>query len=274
MNRHDHWLDVAVTVAERAGALLRTRGGGPREGRPHTVHHKGFRDIVTATDTEVEALILDHLRDAFPGHAFTSEEAGADAVQAPVRWLIDPLDGTTNFSRDNPNFSTSLAAVEGGRVVVGVVLDPLREHTFAARRGGGATCNGVPLRTSGVVEMAEAIFAVDTPRSPTRRRQMWWHVDRLLTQARTMRASGSAALDMAYVAAGWLDLYLSVSVHPWDHAAAALLVEEAGGVAGTVSGAPWTPFCRDPVMAASPTLFAGFRALVKPRVLDRARESG
>lgn len=256
MKAYATWLDVALRAADEAGTLLRQRWQ-----QTHAVHRKGFRDIVTETDTAVEALILGRLRAAFPDHAMTSEEAGADAEDAPVRWVVDPLDGTTNFSRNNPNFSTSIAAVDEGEAVVGVILDPLRGHVFAARKDGGATLNGVPIHCSNVTALEAAIFGVDTPREPALRREMWARAGALLTRARTMRALGSAALNMAYVAAGWTDLYMGIHLSPWDHAAAGLIVQEAGGYAATVSGEPWTPFRRDPLMAATPALAAAFRAL-------------
>ena len=172
MNAYADWLDVALQAAEAAGALMKQQWR-----QTHTVHQKGFRDIVTETDVAVERIILGRLREAFPDHAMMSEEAGdvsarADPAHATTRWVVDPLDGTTNFSRNNPNFSTSIAAVHEGQVVVGVILDPLRGHTFAAQLGGGATLNGVPIHTSDVTDLEGAIFGVDTPREPALRSAM------------------------------------------------------------------------------------------------------
>jgi len=244
-----HWLTVALEAAEKVGGVLRSQWR-----QPHTVRQKGFRDLVTTTDVECERLILGHLRAAFPDHNVTSEEAGADAGTAGVRWFVDPLDGTTNFSRNNPNFSTSIAAVENGQPVVGVIFDPLREHVFAAYRGGGATLNGNPIHVSDVTALQAAICAVDSPRDPMRRRELWRRLGVLMAHSHTMRALGSAALSMAYLATGWVDVYLNIQLHPWDQAAAGVLIEEAGGVLATVSGAPWTPFSPDPLMAASSAL--------------------
>ena len=124
-----------------------------------------------------------------------------------------------------------------------------------------ATLNGAPIHTSAVTELEGAIFAVDTPREPALRREMWTRVGTLLTRARTMRALGSAALNMAYVAAGWTDIYMGIHLSPWDHAAAGLIVREAGGYTGTVAGVPWSPFRHDPLLAATPALAAAFSAL-------------
>ena len=171
MKVYETWLNVALQAAEEAGAVLKQQWR-----QTHAVHWKGFRDIVTETDMAVEKIILGRLREAFPDHAVTSEEAGADAESTAVRWLVDPLDGTTNFSRNNPNFSTSIAAVDGDQVVVGVVLDPLRGHVFAAQKGDGATLNGAPIHTSEVTELSAAILGIDSPREPALRHEMWERV--------------------------------------------------------------------------------------------------
>lgn len=253
----DGWLKVALEVAAEAGALIRSHAQQDR-----TARRKGFRDVVTETDFAAERLIVERLREAFPGHAIISEEAGDDGSDAEVRWLIDPLDGTINFSRQNPNFCTSIAAVHNGMPVVGVIVDPLRDQTFAAKRGGGATLNGEPLHVSGLIDMGDALLAFDTPRDEPARQRMWALVGLLMRYTCTVRASGSAALNMAYIGAGWLDFYLAIHLEPWDHAAAAVIVQEAGGAVATVSGEPWTPWRRDPIMASSPALIDVYRRLV------------
>ncbi len=257
MNNYSLWLTTALEAAESASALLRSEWRNT-----HTVHWKGFRDVVTEMDMRCEALILDYLHGAFPDHAVTSEEAGAEERDAQVRWFIDPIDGTTNFSRNNPNFSVSIAAVEKNVPVVGVIADPLRGHIFAAYRGGGATMNGHPLHVSDVTNMPAAVFAVDSPRDPAMRKKLWHYLGALLHYGRTMRATGSAALNMAHVAAGWIDIYLHTQLSPWDQAAGGLLVLEAGGVLSTISGEPWSLFCEDPLMAASPSLIQAFYELM------------
>ncbi len=242
------WLDVARRAAEEAGAAVKARWR-----HPHAIHWKGWRDIVTETDTLAETIILGQLRRAFPQHAITSEEEGASGA-APVRWYVDPLDGTTNFSRDNPNFCIAIGAVEGDEPVVGVIHDPLRGQTFAACLGGGATLNGEPLHVSSVERVEEAILYVGFPRDPVLRRRMLGYVGELLPRVRALRALGSAALGMVYVAAGWVDVALHLSVKAWDHVAAAAIVREAGGIAATCSGAPWMPTAPDPLMVATPAL--------------------
>ena len=258
IERYESWLSVAVEAAHEAAEYLRGRWRNA-----HTIHPKGYRDIVTESDTTAERIILGRLREAFPAHAVTSEEAGADTGAAAVRWLVDPLDGTTNFSRDNPNFCVSIAAAEGDRSVVAVIVDPLRGWTFTATRGGGARLNGELLHTSGRRDVDTAMFTVDFPRDPQQRAALLSNINRLMTHVRTMRALGSAALNMAYVAAGWADFYLNVHLAPWDHAAAGLLVQEAGGAIGTCSGQPWTPYVPDPLLAATPELLSEIRRMLE-----------
>jgi myo-inositol-1(or 4)-monophosphatase len=257
MRDHALWLTQAEEIARAAGALLRERWQ-----QQHTVRSKGFRNVVTEADLAAEKLILSRLRDAFPDHTITSEEAGADTEHADIRWLVDPLDGTTNFSRNNPNFCVSLAAADAAGPVVGVVYDPLRDHCFRARRGGGATLNGAPVKTSGVTAFEHAVVATDWPRTPDLRSEHRERVGRLLDQGRTLRALGSAALNMVYVATGWFDLYLARHLSPWDHAAAALIVKEAGGALSTLRGETWHPLALDPVAAASPELITTLHTIL------------
>ncbi|MDX9955492.1 MAG: inositol monophosphatase family protein [Anaerolineae bacterium] len=243
------WLMVATDIAYEAGALLKTHW---RSG--DAVHSKGYRNIVTAADLAAEELILTRLRAAFPNHTITSEEAGADIEDTPARWYVDPLDGTTNFAHNNPNFCVSIAATREGIPVVGVIYDPLRDFLFAATRNGGATLNNAPIHCSGITALSEATFAADWPRDPQPRLELWARASRLMVEARTLRVLGAAALNMAYVAAGWFDLYLARTLSPWDMAAGVLIAQEAGAVASTLNGAPWTLEHSDLVLAATPAL--------------------
>jgi len=257
MSKHEQWLSVAVELAYAAGAELRKRWT-----TAHTITSKGFRDIVTEADLAAEAIILRGLRKAFPQHAITSEEAGIDTRHHRVRWFIDPLDGTTNFSRNNPNFSVSIAVLADEKPVVGVIYDPLRDHCFTARRGCGAKLNDEPIKTSGRTEIEAMVFATDWPRDDERRQQHAALITRMLMAGRTLRCLGSAALNMAYVAAGWFDLYVAPHLNTWDQAAAVLLVQEAGGAAQTLSGNPWTAESLDPLLAATPSLITNLRAML------------
>lgn len=251
-----HWLAIAIDIAYEAGALLKAHW---RSG--DAVRSKGYRNIVTAADLAAEELILGRLRATFPKHAITSEEAGADSQEVPARWLVDPLDGTTNFAHNNPNFCVSIAATQSGVPVVGVVFDPLHDFLFAAMRGAGATLNGSPIHSSGVATLPEATFSADWPREPQPRLELWKRVGKLMVEARTLRVLGAAALNMAYVAAGWVDLYLARTLAPWDMAAGVLIAQESGAAVGTLDGAPWNLGRTDLVLAATPALYQAFLEL-------------
>lgn len=247
--RYVDWLKTAQAIARQAQAVLCAEAGGS-----HAIMLKGFRNPVTETDQRLNTLIVDALRTAFPTHGILSEESAPDHADAEVVWCVDPLDGTTNFSRGVPLFGVSIAALERGVPVVGVVLDALRDELFAAARGYGATLNGAPLHTSGVAELDAALVAVEWARENTLRRAIWERMGLLLPRVRSLRAFGSAALGMCYVAAGRIDLYYALSLSLWDQAAAALIVQEAGGFIGEIDGGPWTARTVAPLAAASPAL--------------------
>ncbi len=257
MSDEARWLETALTIAEAVGRQVR-----PAWMKRHTIRHKGPRDIVTEMDIIAEQIVLEHLHRAFPSHAITSEEAGEEEGKAPIRWYVDPIDGTTNFSRHNPNFCLSIAAVVDDEPIVGVVYDILRDQLFAARRGHGATLNGSPIHVASTRQPEAMVFGIDWPREPAIRHQMWLRAGRLLEVGQTLRTLGSAALMMSYVAPGWVDLYLCGKLHPWDQAAAALIVHEAGGALGTISGKPWSPTAPDPLIAATPELLHAVRHLL------------
>ncbi len=225
------WLDDAIDIARRAGAILRANFGHP--GR---IDYKGGIDLVTDTDRASEALVRAELARRFPGHAWLGEESGAgaaapaDGAAPEFRWVVDPLDGTTNFAHGYPFFAVSIALEERGERALGVVYDPMRDECFAAARGRGAWLNGVPIAVSGVDRMDRALGATGFPYDVHER-----PADTLalfapfLSRLQGVRRDGSAALNLAYVACGRFDLFWESKLHAWDVAAAALLVEEAGG---------------------------------------------
>lgn len=223
-------LAVAVDVAREAGALIRTAFG-----HVSRVDFKGAVNPVTETDVAAERTIHSRLRTAFPDHRIFGEELGDDRDEferdtaTPV-WLVDPLDGTNNFAHGFPHFAVSLGLVVDGEIQIAVVYDPLRDATFAARRAGGATLNGQPIRTSQVTALSDAFLATGFPYNrrvaATNNTRM---LDHFLRRSQGVRRAGSAALDMAYVAWGRFDGYWEPSLSPWDVAAGLLLVEEAGG---------------------------------------------
>lgn len=220
---------------------------------------------MTQVDREIEALLTERLRRAFPDHAVIGEEASAGRSLTPPSgdtwaWYLDPLDGTTNFAHGHPHFAVSLGLARGAEVYLGMVADPLRGETFAARRGGGATLNGHPIRVSTVARLDDALLATGTPYD--RRERADFYLDRIkafMLRAHGIRRAGSAALDLCYVACGRVDAYWEWRLAPWDHAAGALIVREAGGTIGTCAGGSYDLF-GDSVLASNGTLHAAMLA--------------
>lgn len=230
-------LALAEEAARQAGEELRRRLS-----LPHTVTAKGLRDLVTEADVVAERLILERIRQRFPSHGIVSEESAPGlAFGNGIYWAVDPLDGTSNFARGLPLFSISLAALEEGRPVVGVVHEPMAHRTFRAWRGGGAWLDGAPAWVSRVDRVLSAMVGLDWGRAQEDRLKVLARVQRLGPDVGVFRTLGSAALGLAYVAAGWLDAYFHLALGPWDTAAGVLLVEEAGGRVTLVDGSPWTP---------------------------------
>jgi len=229
---------AARLAAGRAGAIIRERWL-----RHGAVDEKSSPiDLVTEVDRTCEATILEILTARFPNHAFLAEESGGRG-DGEYRWLIDPLDGTTNFAHGYPQVSISIALARGGQTLLGVVYDPLREESFVARRGGGAFVNDRALRVSARDGLAASLLASGFPYD---RRE---HADFYLSffkafmlRAQGIRRAGSAALDLCWVAAGRVDGFWEWRLKPWDTAAGALMVEEAGGQVTDFRGGPFDPF--------------------------------
>ncbi len=230
-------LQTAIQAAQEAGRILVERLPDDRQ-----VRVKGLRDIVTDADLAAEQAIVQAIRARFPDHALLTEEGGESAGQAPYVWVVDPLDGTTNYSRRMPIFCVSIGLLHQGQLELGVVYDPLREHLFAAQRGRGATLNGEPLRVSSIDQVGSAIVALDWAHSHANRREILARLGRIAPACGTLRGLGSAALGLCYVAAGWIEAYFHVGIKPWDIAAGLLLIQEAGGRVTDLEGVPWQPW--------------------------------
>ena len=225
-------LDTALTIARGAGEVLRAHFGSAL-----TIEHKGAIDLVTEADRASEAHIVERLREAFPEHAILAEEGSGTARAGCPRWLVDPLDGTTNFAHGYPLFAVSIALEVEGRIEVGVVHDPSRGETFAARRGGGATLDGRPLRVSSTDTLARALLVTGFPYSIHERPEPTVGLlRRFLLASQGLRRDGSAALDLCYVAAGRFDGFWELELKPWDVAAGSLIVSEAGGRVTNLDG--------------------------------------
>jgi myo-inositol-1(or 4)-monophosphatase len=220
-------LDAALRIAADAGALL--RGAAFRH---HAAASKRVAtDLVTEYDKQSEALIVAALERTFPLDAIVAEEGGArGGAGGARRWLIDPIDGTTNFAHGLPFFCVSIALEDEHGLAVGVVEAPALGWTFAAARGAGATLNGAPLRVSDTDDLGRALLATGFPYDrATSPQNNFAEFEALQRRAQGVRRVGAAALDLAMVAAGWLDGYWEMKLKPWDLAAGALLVTEAGG---------------------------------------------
>jgi myo-inositol-1(or 4)-monophosphatase len=218
-------LETALSAARKAGEVLRAGFGAE-----HEITYKGEVDFVTEVDKEAERVIREELLGTFPTHGMLAEEGGELAGEGDVRWIVDPLDGTTNYAHGLPIFCVSVAlerAAEG--VVLGVVHDPMRGETFLAERGRGAILNGRPISVSDTDEPIRALIATDFPYDRERMPETLELFGRFSALSRGMRRLGAAALDLCYVGAGRLDGYYMRGVRLWDLAAGSLIVREAGG---------------------------------------------
>ena len=215
-------------------------------------------DIVTEADKASEQVIINNINRTYPQHAILSEEMGGNAIESDYRWIIDPLDGTTNFSNGLPLFSVSIAVEYRGEVIVGVVYAPYIDEMFHAVKGGGAWLNGKPIAPSGKESLSHSVvttgFPVDKDITTDNNLD---NVSRVLPRVRGMRRLGSAAIDLCYVAAGFLDGYWEMNLHTWDVAAGQLIVQEAG--------ACYSHFRTDrniSVVAATPLIFETLYSLL------------
>jgi len=227
-------LRVALEAARAAGEVLRDGF----EARPE-IRYKGEVDLVTETDERAEEVIKGALLGAYPSYGMLGEEGGETPGEEDARWIVDPLDGTTNFAHKLPMFAVSIALEKVGEVVLGVVYDPIGEEMFTAERGGGARLNDEGIGVSDANELVRALVVTGFPYE---RDEVPAAVDlfgRFATRAQGMRRLGSAALDLCYVAAGRLDAYYERGIHAWDVAAAGLILEEAGGTITDYKGNPF-----------------------------------
>lgn len=226
--------EIAVQAALEGGRVLLQKFGGAQQ-----IRHKGEVDLVTAADREAEEVIVRLLRETFPRHAILAEERGADGRDSSYRWIIDPLDGTTNFAHGFPWFAVSIALERAGEVVLGVVYNPFHRELFCAEKGGGAFLNEVQLRVSATRRLDGALLATGFPydrrRSPANNYDHFAHFQQ---RVQGCRRAGAASLDLAYTAAGRLDGYWEMKLKPWDVAAGKLIVEEAGGKVTDFAGGP------------------------------------
>lgn len=256
---NDPVLAVAVRAARRAGSVIIDAA---RDLKRLPSHAKEHGDIATAADNEAENAIVATIRAAFPEHAILGEESGhieGARDRAGFKWIVDPIDGASNFTHGYPLFAVSVALAHGTEITHAVVFDPVRDELFTAIRGKGAQLNGATIRTSSCMALDQALVSTVFPQRQTA--QMAAYVplfSAFVAKCPGVRRTDAAALDLAYVAAGRLDGFWVTSLKPWDVAAGALLIKEAGGRVGDFAGG--VDFLRaHEVIAAAPGVFNALR---------------
>jgi myo-inositol-1(or 4)-monophosphatase len=255
-------LNIAVRAARRAGEII-TRGMN----RVHRleVRAKGQNDFVTEIDVAAERDIVETIHKHYPDHAVLGEEGGSQGDSEFV-WIIDPLDGTTNFLHGFPQFSVSIGVQRRGRMEHGVVYDPLRQELFTTSRGEGAQLDGRKIRVTNHIGLEGALIGTGFPY----RTNIQW-LDNYMAMMKTViqqtsgiRRAGSAALDLAYVAAGRLDGFWEFGLSPWDTAAGTLLITEAGGMVGTLTGSEYKQ--EGHILVGTPKVYAPLLEALAPNV--------
>lgn len=233
MNAYSSYLEAARAVAREAGEIQKRDFF-----KKGSVSFKGEIDLVTETDTACQALIHGRLADLFPGHDFLGEEGLRRLTGAEFRWVIDPLDGTTNFAHRFPWFCVSIALEHHGAIVAGVVFNPMSGEMFSAEAGGGAFLNEAPVRVSSIGELGRSLVATGFPYDIRESRTNIEAHDRFLMAAQAVRRCGSAAIDLCYVACGRFEAFWELKLKPWDTAAGLIVLTEAGGTITDLQGRP------------------------------------
>jgi myo-inositol-1(or 4)-monophosphatase len=225
------YLETAVEIARESGALLANFFE-----RRIAYETKGEFDLVTEADRASERLVVERLRSHFPSHTIVAEEGGGHEGSSDFRWFVDPLDGTTNFAHSFPFFNVTLGLERSGEMIAGVIYDPIRQEMFTGERGGGAWLNNRRIRVSATRQLGDSLASTGFP-SRKRHHNVNIHFYYQLAMAsHGVRRTGSAAIDLAYVACGRLDFFWEFGLKPWDMAAGTLLVHEAGGRASDMRG--------------------------------------
>jgi len=236
LNEGEGFLDTAVRAARLAGELiLRNLGRVSKK----DIGLKQASDFVTRVDTESEEIIVGTIKEEFPNHAFLAEESVKEAGTGGYRWIIDPLDGTTNYIHAYPVFSVSIALEYAEEIVIGVILDPLRDELFTAEKGNGAFLNKDRIKVSETRTLKESLITTGFPfRNKDIIDEYLKLFRRLFLRASDLRRTGSAAIDLAYLACGRCDAFFEFGLSPWDTAAGSLIIQEAGGIVTGFSGGP------------------------------------
>jgi myo-inositol-1(or 4)-monophosphatase len=232
---------VALEAAIKSGAFIKDSVGKVKR-----ISYKGRINIVTDVDRKAEDIIIKKIKAAFPDHSILSEERGPTRGRSQFKWVVDPLDGTTNFAHGFPFFSVSIALEEEGRIILGVIYDPMRNELFFAERQKGAYLDKKRIAVSAKRRLRDSFlvtgFAYNIKEAADNN---VGNFENFLMRALAIRRVGSAAIDFAYVACGRFDGYWELNLHPWDCAAGALIVEEAGGKVTRLDGGPYSHYDRD-----------------------------
>lgn len=227
---------TAIDAAKSAGLLLKRNIG-----RRHTIEFKGVIDVVTEMDIKAEDMIMKTIKARFPEHGILTEESFEQKSGSEYRWIIDPLDGTTNYSHGFPIFCVSIALEREGEIILGVVFNPMLNELFTAEKGKGAYLNSKKIRVSGISELTKSLLATGFPydvrTSPDNNIS---HFANFAVRVQAIRRAGSAALDMCYVACGRFDGFWELKLKPWDTAAAMLIIKEAGGIVTDFKGSAFS----------------------------------
>jgi len=246
-------LNFAIQTARDAGSLLAERLGRVR------ISNKGDIDLVTEADVAAEKLIIDRIQSHYPRHAILAEESGDSAgvdsgrlagTTADWKWIIDPLDGTTNYAHGYPCFCVSIAVEHKGKLELGVIYDPMRDELFSVERGQGAALNGRRISVSHTEDLNRAMLCTGFPYDVRERSEFARHFTSFIMSAQAVRRDGTAALDLAYVACGRFDGFWEEGLRPWDVAAGVLMVEEAGGRVSRYDGSPFEIYT-PPIVASN-----------------------
>jgi len=248
-------LNIAVRAARRAGSIINRAAldGGGLE-----VRSKRMNDFVTKVDHASEEAIIEIVRRAYPDHAVLAEESGNTAGSAEYQWIIDPLDGTTNFIHGFPQYCVSIAIRHRDALSHGVIYDPLKNELFTASKGRGAFLNDRRVRVSKCVRLGDALVGTGFPFKEIDNIERYsGQLKQLMQKSAGVRRAGAAALDLAYVACGRLDAFWEIGLSPWDMAAGALMITEAGGLVGDLRGDAGF-LDKGEIAAATPKIFAPF----------------
>ena len=258
-------LNIAVKAARRAGAIINRAS---QDIGTLTIKSKNYNDFVSEVDIAAERVIIDTLKDAYPNHGFLGEESGSSENQSDFIWIIDPLDGTTNFLHNFPQYCVSIALQHKGEITQAVIYEPNRNDLYTATKGRGAFLNDKRIRVSKCDKLQQSLIGTGFPFRDFKHLDTYLAMFKsMLQKASGIRRPGSAALDLAYVANGSLDAFWEIGLSSWDIAAGALLVQEAGGIISNLNGKEgWLESGN--ILAASPKIYDAMVETLAPHLTD------